>query len=63
MELSFNIPLYRKYVNYQLDWDVDIAKNLVALAPYGGLIGKEILPHCMKAVVNQLTHFIFGTQS
>ena len=32
---------YRKYVNYQLDWNVDIAKNLVAIAPYGGLIGKN----------------------
>jgi hypothetical protein len=33
---------YRKYVNYQLDWNVDIAKNLVAIAPYGGLIGKKL---------------------
>ena len=32
---------YRKYVNYQLDWNVDIAKNLVAIAPYGGLVGKK----------------------
>ena len=32
----------RKYVNYRLDWNVDVAKNLVAVAPYGGPVGKMI---------------------
>lgn len=27
-------------MNYYLDWQVNLAENLVAMAPYGGPVGK-----------------------
>ena len=32
---------FRKYVNYNLSWQVNLAENHVAMAPYGGPVGKE----------------------
>ena len=33
--------LFRKYTNYILGWKVNLADNHVAMAPYGGPVGKE----------------------
>lgn len=30
----------RKYLNYNLSWDVNLAESHVAMAPYGGPVGK-----------------------
>ncbi len=42
--------LLRKYVNYYLEWPVNLAEHHVAMAPYGGPVGKDssqryISPH------------------
>ena len=43
-QLISSVVLYsmppRKHLNYTLDWKVNLAENLVAIGPYGGLVGK-----------------------
>ena len=36
----------RCYTNYELDWNVDVGKQRVAMSPYGGPVGK--LEKCPK---------------
>ncbi len=38
--MYFFFCLRRKYTSYDLEWGVNLAENLVAMAPYGGPVGK-----------------------
>lgn len=37
----FNL-LSRRYLNYNLSWQVNLADNHVAMAPFGGPVGKKL---------------------
>ena len=34
----------RRHLNYTLGWQVNLADNHVAMAPYGGPVGKDLYP-------------------